>query len=84
MLDGHCPLKSDADEQVCHTCGMGANSLPLQLIVNLHFSQPVKLHSLRIKGPEDAGPKTCRLFINNPTTIDFDRAEKSEPTQELE
>lgn len=62
-------LESDCDEQ---------------LIITVAFSQPIKLHSIRIKAPEDHGPKTLKFFINQPTSLDFDKAENSEPVQQLE
>lgn len=61
-------LESDTDEQ---------------LILYISFNQAVKLHSLRIKGPEDCGPKTIKLFINQPHTIDFDTAENANAIQEI-
>ena len=32
----------------------------------------------------DKGPKTLKLFINQPRTLDFDTAETMEPIQTLE
>ncbi|XP_042240454.1 thioredoxin-like protein 1 [Homarus americanus] len=61
-------LESDTDEQ---------------LILYLSFNQAVKLHSMRIKGPAENGPKIMRLFINQPHTIDFDSAECANAVQEL-
>lgn len=58
-------------------------STHFQLILYLSFSQAVKLHSMRIKGPAENGPKTLKLFINQPHTIDFDTAESANPVQEL-
>lgn len=55
-----------------------------QLILSLAFTQAVKVHSLKIKAPSNSGPKTIKLFINLPTTIDFDAATSNIPTQELE
>uniref|UniRef100_A0A9I9CJ27 PITH domain-containing protein n=1 Tax=Cucumis melo TaxID=3656 RepID=A0A9I9CJ27_CUCME len=42
-------LESDADEQ---------------LLIYIPFNQVVKLHSLVIKGPEEEGPRTVKLFSN--------------------
>lgn len=55
-----------------------------QLIISLAFTQPVKVHSLKIKAPPNSGPKTIKLFINLPNTIDFDAAMSNTATQELE
>lgn len=62
-------LESDCDEQ---------------LIMSYGFNQAVKLHSLKISAPEDSGPKTLKLFINQPRTLDFDQADSSEAVQQLE
>ncbi|EUB57097.1 Thioredoxin-like protein 1 [Echinococcus granulosus] len=59
-------LMSDADEQ---------------LIIFLTFNQLVKLHSLRITGPEDSGPKNIKIFTNQTTTPDFDACEDAAPVQ---
>lgn len=61
-------LESDCDEQ---------------LIINIGFSQAVKIHSMRVEAPEENGPKTLKVFINQPTTLDFDRADGMEPVQQL-
>jgi hypothetical protein len=47
------------------------------------FNQAVKVHSLKIKAPKEKGPKTVRIFINQPTTIDFDKADSMVATQDL-
>ncbi|KAI1305274.1 Thioredoxin-like protein 1 [Halotydeus destructor] len=62
-------LESDCDEQ---------------LIISLAYSQPVKLHSIKLEGPAENGPKEVKLFINQPKTIDFDQADSMECTQSFE
>ena len=44
----------------------------------------MKIHSLKIKAPEDKGPKSVRLFINLPRTLDFDQAESIASVQDIE
>ena len=62
-------LQSDCDEQ---------------LLLSLAFRQPVKIHSIIIKAPKDNGPKTVRIFINQPNNLDFDGAKNMTSTQDLE
>ena len=84
-------LESDCDEQVVFEgkkfkFGFHFTTFicfHLQLIISLAFNQTLKIHSLKIKAPKDQGPKTVRLFINQPRTIDFDSAESTQPTQEV-
>ncbi|GAU94398.1 hypothetical protein RvY_06178 [Ramazzottius varieornatus] len=61
-------LESDCDEQ---------------LLLNLAFNQPIKLHSLKMRCTTENGPKLIRLFINLPRTLDFDQAAGMEAVQEL-
>ncbi|KAL2743876.1 thioredoxin-like protein [Vespula maculifrons] len=61
-------LESDCDEQ---------------LILSITFTQAVKVHSLKIKAPSDSGPKSIKLFINQPRTIDFDMADSNTSVQDL-
>ncbi len=71
---GHCLtsgggfLESDCDEQ---------------LILSLSFNQAVKVHSIKVKAPRDKGPKSVRIFQNQPNTLDFDSADGSTSTQDL-
>ncbi|XP_010726644.1 thioredoxin-like protein 1 isoform X3 [Meleagris gallopavo] len=63
-------LESDCDEQ---------------LLITVAFSQPVKLYSMKLQGPDNGqGPKYVKIFINLPRSMDFEEAETSEPTQALE
>jgi len=61
-------MESDVDEQI---------------LLHLEFSQSVKIHSLRIKAPVELGPKTIKLFINQPYALDFDSAVDNAPMQEI-
>jgi len=69
MLEGRGVIVSDCDEQ---------------LSINFKFHQPVKVHSLWVKGPGDKAPKTVKLFINNPVPLNFDRALTGQAVQTLE
>ncbi|KAH0627842.1 hypothetical protein JD844_008338 [Phrynosoma platyrhinos] len=63
-------LESDCDEQ---------------LLITVAFNQPVKLYSMKFQGPDNGqGPKYVKMFINLPRSMDFEEAERSEPTQALE
>jgi len=68
LTSGGGYLQSDCDEQ---------------LILALAYNQAVKLHSLKIKAPRDKGPKTIRVFINQPNTLDFDKADSMMSTQDI-
>jgi len=54
-----------------------------QLIINISFMQPVKIHSVQITGPHGKSPKTVKVFANT-LTLDFDKAESTEPIQTLD
>jgi len=70
----------------CLTAGEGymMSGCDNQLIIALTFSQAVKIHSIRFKAPPVNGPKTVKLFINQPHTLDFDEATDNVATQILE
>ncbi|BAM38951.1 conserved thioredoxin-like protein [Theileria orientalis strain Shintoku] len=58
-----------------------------QLLIKYKFMNPVKLHSMIVKGLPDGvssgtAPKTLRLFINS-ENLDFQDAESEPCTQEL-
>lgn len=69
----------------CLTSGSGylASDCDEQLILALAYNQAVKLHSIKVKAPADKGPKTLRIFINQPTTLDFDKADQMTATQDI-
>lgn len=69
LTSGGGYLESDCDEQ---------------LIISVTFTQAVKVHSLKIKAPQEKGPKTIKLFINQPRTLDFDMADSYQAVQQLE
>ena len=68
LTSGGGYLESDCDEQ---------------LILSVSFNQAVKIHSLKIKAPSDKGPKNVRIFINQPNTLDFDKADSMIATQDI-
>jgi len=80
---------NESDENNLSKCltGGSANYLESdcdeQLIINLAFNQPMKLHSIKMKAPPENGPKNIKLFINQPRTLDFDMADSMEPVQQL-
>uniref|UniRef100_A0AC34Q057 Thioredoxin-like protein 1 n=1 Tax=Panagrolaimus sp. JU765 TaxID=591449 RepID=A0AC34Q057_9BILA len=69
LLEGPGKIVSDCDEQ---------------LIINLPFHRPVKIHSIKIKGPAKQAPKKVKIFANVVGTLDFDKAQNSEPIQTLD
>ncbi|KAA3672309.1 uncharacterized protein DEA37_0006417 [Paragonimus westermani] len=52
-----------------------------QLVIFITFSQFVKLRSIQLNGPEDCGPKTVKLFLNQTSTPDFSACESAEAVQ---
>jgi len=69
LLNGVGPLVSECDEQ---------------LLLNLPFTQPMKVHSLAIKGTKEKAPKTVKIFMNIPNTIGFDNAQATAPVQTID
>lgn len=69
LLEGVGPLFSDCDEQ---------------LIINLPFTQSMRIHSLAIRGPPGKAPKTVKVFANIPVTLGFDNAQAAEPIQTVD
>ena len=55
-----------------------------QLLFNLYFSTPVKIHHLKIRGCSlGTSPLNIKLFINR-APLSFDDVEAIDPTEELE
>ncbi|XP_043208310.1 thioredoxin-like protein 1 [Amphibalanus amphitrite] len=86
---GSCECLNESDERpFAGALKAGAGYLESdcdeQLILSLAFSQAVKVHSLRLRAPAENGPKNVKIFINQPNTLDFDKAESMTPVQELE
>lgn len=85
-----CECLNDSDEHNLSGCLSPGSSTWLesdcdeQLIINLAFNQPLKLHSLKLVAPKENGPKSVKLFVNVPQTLDFDQANSLEPLQKLE
>ncbi|KAF6775864.1 hypothetical protein AHF37_04158 [Paragonimus kellicotti] len=51
------------------------------LVIFTTFSQFVKLRAIQLNGPEDCGPKTVKLFLNQTSTPDFSACESAEAVQ---
>ncbi|KAF6266776.1 galactose-binding domain-like protein [Scenedesmus sp. NREL 46B-D3] len=61
-------LESDTDEQ---------------LLLNIHFNQKVRVHSITIKGPEEDGPKVVKLYTNR-MSLGFSDADSMPCAQQLD
>lgn len=99
-VKGHMDLVSFVEKNGCeclneasdHTladalsnkCGYLESDCDEQLIIMIAFNQVVKLHSIKLNGPEDKGPRTVKIFINQPKSLDFDSAEAMDCIQTLE
>jgi len=69
FIEGKSKLVSDCDEQ---------------LILHYGFNQNIKLQSFKIKASAEKGPKSLKLFINQPKTLDFDAAPSMTAVQEIQ
>lgn len=89
LVEGSCECLNESDEHPLKNCLKAGpayleSDCDEQLIINLTFTQAVKLHSISVKGPADKGPKNLRLFINQPRTLDFDQCSSMESIQDIE
>jgi len=89
IMKAQCECLNESDEHpLAHALTSGGGYLESdcdeQLIISITFNQSVKIHSLKVKGPADKGPKNIRIFINQPRTLDFDLADSYTSVQDLE
>ncbi|XP_059480880.1 thioredoxin-like protein 1 [Neocloeon triangulifer] len=89
IMKQECECMNESDDHPFPHCltsagGYLESDCDEQLIINISFNQAVKVHSVKIKGPQDKGPKQIKLFINQPRTLDFDAAESNQAVQEIE
>ncbi|XP_053975218.1 thioredoxin-like protein 1 [Hylaeus anthracinus] len=89
ITKSQCECLNESDEHNFLQCltaddGYLESDCDEQLILSIAFQQAVKIHSLKIKAPIDKGPKTIKLYINQPRTIDFDMADSNTSIQDLE
>jgi len=88
IAKSECECLNEADEHPLAHCltnsgGFLQSDVDEQLILSIAFNQAVKIHSLKLKAPEKLAPKTIKLFINQPRTMDFDQAENSTSVQDI-
>jgi hypothetical protein len=65
--NNNIPLESDVDEQI---------------IFNITFSQPIRLHSIKIESSETNAPRDIRLY-SNIITLGFEDVDDTPATQKL-
>lgn len=88
IAKAECECLNESDEHNFLQCltaenGYLESDCDEQLILSIAFRQTVKVHSLKIKAPKDKGPKSIKLYINQPRTIDFDMADSNTSIQDL-
>uniref|UniRef100_A0A914C7D6 PITH domain-containing protein n=1 Tax=Acrobeloides nanus TaxID=290746 RepID=A0A914C7D6_9BILA len=89
FINGHqVECLNEDDRNTLHMLLSNAGSLisdcDEQLIINLPFKQQVKVHSVYLKGPAEHAPRIVKVFANIPNTLDFDKAQSTEPIQTLD
>ncbi|XP_060857643.1 thioredoxin-like protein 1 [Metopolophium dirhodum] len=88
IMKTQCEALNDSDDHplpgLFEKNGYIESDCDQQLILSLTFKQPVKVHSIKVKAPKNNGPKSLKLFINQPNTIDFDSATHNLAAQELD
>lgn len=75
IMKNMCECLNESDDHTLQHCldsGFLASDCDEQLIISITFNQAVKIHSIKMKAPAKEGPKTVKLFINQPTTFSFD------------
>ncbi|KAG8228459.1 hypothetical protein J437_LFUL009110 [Ladona fulva] len=89
IVKQQCVCLNESDEHPfvhCLSSGGGylESDVDEQLIISISFTQAVKVHSLKVKAPQDKGPKTIKIFINQSRNLDFDMADSYQPVQVIE
>ncbi|XP_070504146.1 thioredoxin-like protein 1 [Chironomus tepperi] len=86
IMKNMCECLNESDDhnfQHCLDSGYLASDCDEQLIISITFNQAVKIHSIKMKAPAKEGPKTVKLFINQPICFGFDQV-PGQAHQELE
>lgn len=89
IMKNNCECLNESDDHTLDHCmnpdaGYLASDCDEQLIIRIAFNQAVKIHSIKMKAPLKHAPKKVKIFINQPSSLDFDQASSAIAVQELE
>lgn len=86
IMKNMCECLNESDDHTLQHClegnGFLSSDCDEQLIISITFNQAVKIHSIIMRSPKD-GPKTVKIFINQPVTFGFDQV-PGQAHQEIE